>query len=465
MSLYLFSTLILSIVFLFVFNSWWSAGAPFTTHLTGLLIAGSVLISVLLMAALAPVLARQGSSRTLARMQSPNWEREVSSRLSSPAAVIEGHTVVFANQAFLNELGMTGMSDQIVGMPLTNVVYPGDHKLLASRLANIDTSSGADTPLRLLCLDGTVLPSKLSLSPMGQGTTHQRLLLQFSLISSGPATGVRFNEQFNYHLLINRLEEVVFELQRGNKLSFLNPSWETLLEYPLEESLGKSFIDFIHPEDKPLAIARLDSIARGKRMRCNEQIRLIRRNGEPCWVEIRARSSAMAENEGANVVGTLTDITEARQVEASLRSNRHSLSSLINNVPCMIYRRKADHGLNFEFVSDGSLNLTGYGAHELIASPALSFRKLLHPDDRPVWEAAREQVLQEQSLQAVYRLYSRNGTYQWVWEHGNGIYASTGELLAVEGFIAALGQEDAEAAPDFMQLQRKLGGRQGTASA
>ncbi|MFL9608621.1 PAS domain-containing protein [Methylobacillus sp. Pita2] len=457
MSLYLFSTLILSIIFLLVFNSWWTASAPFATHLTGLLIVSSILLTLLLMAALAPVLARQNIGRMQARMRSPNWEHEVSSRLSSPAAVVENHTVVFANQAFLNELGMAGMSDQIVGMPLTNVIHPGDHQLLAALLANIDTPAREDSTLRLLCLDGTVLPSKLSLSPMGHGATHQRLLLQFSPISSGPATGVRFNEQFNYHLLINRLEEVVFELQRGNRLSFLNPSWEALLEYSIEESLGKPLIDFIHPEDKPLAIARLDSIARGKRLRCNEQIRLIKRNGEPCWVEIRARSSAMAENEGASVLGTLTDITEARQVEAGLRSNRHSLSSLINNVPCMIYRRKADHGLNFEFVSDGSLNLTGYGAHELIASHALSFRKLLHPGDYQVWETAREQLTQRQALQAIYRLYSRNGSYQWVWEQGNGIYASTGELLAVEGFIAALGGENAEAAPIFMQLQRQLG--------
>ncbi|GAB7562047.1 hypothetical protein LG202_00860 [Methylobacillus methanolivorans] len=456
MSLYLFSTLILSVIFLLVFNSWWTDGAPFTTHLTGLLIVSCVLFTLLLMTALAPILARQNMGRMQARMRSLNWEHEVSSRLSSPAAVVENHTVVFANQAFLNELGMAGMSDQIVGMPLTNVIYPGDHQLLASQLASIDTPAQEDSTLRLLCLDGTVLPSKLSLSPMGHGTTHQRLLLQFSLILSGPATGVRFNEQFNYHLLINRLEDVVFELHRANRLSFLNPSWETLLDYSIEESLGKSLIDFIHPEDKPLAIARLDSIARGKRLRCNEQIRLIKRNGEPCWVNIRARSSAMAENEGASVLGTLTDITEARQVEASLRSNRHSLSSLINNVPCMIYRRKADQGLNFEFVSDGCLTLTGYGAHELISSPVLSFKKLLHPDDRLVWETAREQLVQQHALQAVYRLYSRNGSYQWVLEHGNGIYASTGELLAVEGFITAIGHDHANTAQTFMQLQQQL---------
>ena len=456
MSLYLFSTLILSIVFLLVFNSWWSASAPFATHLTGMLIAGSVLITLMLLVIMSPVLKRQGLNRMQARLHHPHWEREVSSRLTSPAAVVEGHTVIFANQAFLNELGMSGMSDQIVGMPLTNVIYPGDHALLAALLAHVESPIKEESTLRLLCLDGTILPSKLSLSPMRPGSPHGSLLLQFSLISGSPATGVGFDEQFNYHLLINRLEEVVFQLQRGNKLSFLNPGWEQLLEYPAEESLGKSLIDFVHPEDKPLAIARLDSIARGKRLRCNEQIRLIKRNGEPSWVELRARSSSNSASEGGSVVGTITDINEARQVEASLRSNRHSMSSLLNHVPCMIYRRKADHGLNFEFVSDGCVTLTGYGAHELIANPSLSFRKLLHPQDRQVWDSAYDKLMQQQHLQVIYRLYTRNGHYQWVWEHGNGIYASTGELLAVEGFIAILGQEDGSGAPLLAELQQQF---------
>ncbi|MCB5185230.1 PAS domain-containing protein [Methylobacillus gramineus] len=442
MSLYLFSTMILSLIFLLVFNSWWTASAPFATHLTGMLIAGSTLLSLLLMIALIPVLTRQRLGKIQSHLHSPNWEMEVSSRLSSPAAVIEGHTVTFANKAFLNDLGMAGMSDQIVGMPLTNVVYPGDHARLAALLANLDAPAKEDTTLRLLCVDGTILSAKLSLSPIGDAAMSDRLLLQFSLISNSPTTGISFNEQFNYHLLINRIEEVVFQLQRGNKITFLNPSWEALLEYTAEESLGKSFIDFVHPEDKPLTIARLDSISKGKRLRCNEQIRLIRRNGESCWVELRAKSSSAMPNEGTSVIGTMTDINEARQVEASIKSNRHSLSSLLNNVPCMLYRRKADAGLNFEFVSDGCVDLTGYDAHELIGNPSLVFKKLLHPQDRHTWEAAHDKLMQQQQLQVVYRLHSRNGTYQWVWEHGTGIYASTGELLAVEGFIATLDREN-----------------------
>ncbi|WP_234406177.1 hypothetical protein [Methylobacillus glycogenes] len=86
MSLYLFSTLILSIVFLLVFNSWWSPSAPFATHLTGMLIAGSVLITLMLLLIMSPVLKRQGLNRMQARLHHPHWEREVSSRLTSPAA-------------------------------------------------------------------------------------------------------------------------------------------------------------------------------------------------------------------------------------------------------------------------------------------------------------------------------------------------------------------------------------------
>lgn len=453
MSLFLFSTLILSLVYLLVFNSWWIASAPFSIHFTGVLIIGGVLLTILLMMAIFPVLKRQSSSKGKSHLLSSEWSMEVSSRLSTPAAVIEEHTITFTNKAFLIELGMAGMSDQIVGMPLSNVIHPADHHLLANLLANLDDPMKENSILRLICLDGTILPAKFSLSPIEYSTN--RILLQFVVASSNPASDISFNEQFNYHLMINRLEEVVFQFQRGHMIEFINPSWEQLSGFSPDESLGKSFLDFVHPEDKPLTSARLDSIAKGKRLRCKEQIRLIRRNGESIWIELRVKNSSAHQNVSANVIGTLTDINEIRQIEANIKSNRHSLNSLLNNVPCMIYRRKADLNLNFEFVSDGCVNITGYGAHEIIVNQSLMFKKLLHPDDKISWDIARNKLHHHEPLQATYRIYSRSGTYQWVMEHGVGIYASTGELLAVEGFIAALDKEnDSTFDPDvFRTLQ------------
>lgn len=439
MSLFLFSTIILSLVYLLIFNNWWIDDSPFAFHFTTMFVIGFILLIGLLLLIFIPVWKRQSSKRVASHLDNPKWATEVTSRLSSPAAVIEDHTVTFANKAFLIEVGMVGMSDQIVGMPLSNIVHPGDHVLLSSLLANFEESGKDDLVLRLICLDGTYLPTKFSLSPISN--EGNRMLLQFSVIRNNTSTEISFIEQFNYHLLINRLDEVVFQLHRDNIIDYLNPSWEQLLEYAVDESLGKSFIDFVHPEDKPLTISRLDSVSKGKRLRCTEQIRLLKRNGESIWVELRAKNSSINQNESANVVGTITDIQEARKVEASLKSNRHSLSSLLNSVPCMIYRRKSDSAFNFDFVSDGCVDITGYGAEDLLGNKSLSFIKLLHPDDRPAWEQARASLSQQEHLQIVYRLYCRNGVYNWVWEQGIGIYSSTGELLAVEGFIAILGKE------------------------
>ena len=112
MSLYVFSTVVLSIIFMLVFNTWWVDNAHFKIHLSVLLISAIALLSVVMMIAIYPMLNRRTANKKVsAILDQSNWANEVSISLSSPAAVVDGYNLVFANKAFLTELGMLGLSD------------------------------------------------------------------------------------------------------------------------------------------------------------------------------------------------------------------------------------------------------------------------------------------------------------------------------------------------------------------
>jgi PAS domain S-box-containing protein len=370
--------------------------------------------------------------------QDASWGRELASALSSPTAVIDGYVVRFVNTSFLQAFGMVGMSDQIIGMPFTNLIHPADHQTLAELTAEaiIGKTKNDPTKMRLVRADGSTLPANTSLTPMRQDGENYLMLFQFTPVSATQPLSNNYEEQFNYHSIIDRLEEIVFQLNAEGKIIFLNPSWEHRLEYKVQDSLSKSLLDFIHPEDKPMVEARLDSLAQGKRKNCAFEARLLSLRGDPNWITLRAKSSATSIEERAGVIGTMTDISNQKEAEAGLLANRRAEYSQLNNIPGMIYRCRNDRSWTFEFASDGCIDVTGYAPLELINDPILNFNLIIHPDDRAaVWEYVKHQLNTGEKFQLIYRINTRSGETKLVQEHGRGIFSSTGELLALEGFI------------------------------
>ena len=448
MSLYVFSTVVLSIIFMMVFGSWWAENAPFRVHLTALVIVAITVFSIILMIAIYPTFKRQSNAKrrkTDLAADSSTWATDVSSNLSTPAAVIKGYTVIFANKAFLSELGMQGLSEQIIGMPITNIIHNSDHQHLAVLFSQgaLQQENNESMKLRFLSLDGTILPAYITISPLEAESNADLNLLQFSSNSLQNMPEFDYIDSSNHQYLINQIEQVVFHLNVNQQIIFLNQSWESQLDYKVPDSLNKTLLSFIHPEDRPLAEARINSLIQGKRNKTSVEIRLISRDGEPHWMELRAKNTSAYKGERSSVIGTLTDISHIKATEASLRSNRHLLTTLINNTAGMMYRCKNDQHWSFEFVSDGCVEVTGYEPYEMINNPNFSYMQIIHSDDRqPTWEVVQRNVNNQQKFQVIYRIVNRSGAVKWVWEQGKGVFSSSGELLALEGFITDISNHD-----------------------
>ena len=104
----------------------------------------------------------------------------------------------------------------------------------------------------MLYIDGTKLPVGISLSVLGEDKQDNLTLLQFSSTSLNKGANNVAEGRIDYHLLIDRLKQVVFQLDTKQNFIFLNPAWQRIFYYRQEESLDKPLLSFIHPEDLPL---------------------------------------------------------------------------------------------------------------------------------------------------------------------------------------------------------------------
>jgi len=90
-----------------------------------------------------------------------------------------------------------------------------------------------------------------------------------------------------------------------------------------------------------------------------------------------------------------------------------------------------------EFVSSGSLKVTGYEPYELIENKVVSYNDIIHPDDRDkVWDDVQQSIHAKRPFELVYRIIAKDGAIKWVMEHGQAVYGDDFTVVALEGYIA-----------------------------
>ena len=118
------------------------------------------------------------------------------------------------------------------------------------------------------------------------------------------------------------------------------------------------------------------------------------------------------------------------------RETARMLKTLIGNIDGMVYRCHNDSQWTMEFVSEGCLEITGYGPDDLLLNQTISYEQLTHPEDRlRVRGSINAALAQGRRFDVEYRIISRGGAERWVWERGTGLYAADGRVMAVEGIV------------------------------
>ena len=143
--------------------------------------------------------------------------------------------------------------------------------------------------------------------------------------------------------------------------------------------------------------------------------------------------SSLRENKVVNgLLFIITDVTKTQTAE-------RALLTLMDNLPGMAYRASLDAARQMELVSDGALELTGYSRQQFTTrrKTAVSYADLIHPEDREAaWLELQTAVKNKRPFALHYRIHTANNAIRWVQEQGSGLFSPDGDLLAIEGFIS-----------------------------
>lgn len=113
------------------------------------------------------------------------------------------------------------------------------------------------------------------------------------------------------------------------------------------------------------------------------------------------------------------------------------LSSLLCNLPGVVYRCSNDLQRTMVYLSPGCLTLFGYPAEAFLDNAQLAFSDVILAEDRQqVWEQIQRAVNAHQPYQIVYRIRRADNKVRWVLDQGRALYEQEGKVIMLEGYIS-----------------------------
>jgi len=178
----------------------------------------------------------------------------------------------------------------------------------------------------------------------------------------------------------------------------LNPSWEHVLGYSVDELTSLPFLEFVHPDDRAATTAEFQGLVTGHSTISFEN-RYRAKNGIYRWMLWNATPFP----EQRLIYASARDITERKYAEETLNRFFTLSPDMLSIAGYDGYRK---------VVNPAWERILGFSAAELKAAPFVEF---IHPDDRASAMAQHQKMLADGcmiSFEARYR--TKDGSYRWM---------------------------------------------------
>lgn len=222
----------------------------------------------------------------------------------------------------------------------------------------------------------------------------------------GPELGLPDEKDFtkaeSYRELVENLNDVVYTTDEHAVVTYVSPNILQVAGYEPCEVIGKSFTEFVHPEDLPGRIEQFLKILGGANQAT--EYRLVTKKGEIKWARTSARPIVRDERV-VGVQGILVDISDRKEIEEALRRSEEKYRILIQNSKDAISVVQGDR---VKFMNPSASEILGFTC-EAIADR--SFLEFIHPDDRALIMDRYSQRLRGESLadRVTFRILNKNG--------------------------------------------------------
>lgn len=231
--------------------------------------------------------------------------------------------------------------------------------------------------------------------------------------------------------ILDNMREVVFRTDSQGHWTFLNPAWETLTGYSVEESLGSPTTKLLVPEDfdktaeqyPPLVSGVIDEL-----LLCQ---RFSKADGEILHVEVSVRALRGEQGEFIGTSGSIRDVTEARAAQKALSESEERFRMLAETAPVGIFQADAEGQmtyLNQSWCDKIGLSFDetmGEGWKSALSDPSIY-------EDDPAWQGFNVPG-DKREREACFK--KPNGDDLWVRTVNTAVFDESGAITSFIGVV------------------------------
>ncbi len=232
-------------------------------------------------------------------------------------------------------------------------------------------------------------------------------VLMANRLQSDRAEEARLEVEEKYRNLVERIRDVIFEINSHGEITYISPVVLQIYGFEPENLIGRSFIEFVHPDDRDRLFLRFSELTQG--IQEPADYRLMTKSGDYRWV--RTLTTPLMDEHGfKGAQGTLIDITERKVDEENLKESEERFRGIVENANEGIV---VAHNHMLMFVNPKVTEITGYSEVELLSEPFIAF---MHAEDRSIIADRSNMHITEEHVPARYsfRLVRKDGEVRWI---------------------------------------------------
>ncbi|MDQ2072908.1 PAS domain S-box protein [Haloarcula sp. H-GB4] len=143
----------------------------------------------------------------------------------------------------------------------------------------------------------------------------------------------------------------------------------------------------------------------------------------------------MGTDQYAVLANRIERAVEERRAKTALEESERMLSTLISNLPGMVYRARNEPDWPMEFVSDGAAELVGYSSETLERGDVSWGALIKDSETERLWETVQTCIAAGEPFEVSYQVETADGETRWMWERGRVVDTDDNGVEILEGFI------------------------------